>query len=276
MESQNAKKPETGKKAGCLQRADAEAFLSYRRLTAKNAAILVLLVFLLFGVAVFAASLKWKTRTFALAAVLTAFIPVAFFISAYRKTEAGRRQFAFFKHLAFRVDAGVYDEIAMRAKAFAPKERIAFGSVAVVLLAAVVLRLGLNRYMSAAAMAILLVISGLLLAPATWAILTAKTYRILLQKGEYSAQNKASRSNSVHFAILCGVILLIAVIVIQRLTKYSNLAVLAAVILFFALYLWKRIVMTRKYAYLKKLNDAVRTPASTVPEKAEQADSDND
>ena len=264
MEAQNETAPRTGNRPNCLQRADAEAFLAYRRLVAKYSAILVLIFFLMIAAATLVTGLKWKPSKLAIAAIPVTLIPVAVLVYMIRTTDAPRKQFSFFKKLSFRVEAGVYDELSERAKDFAPKERIALGCVGAVLLACAVLRFGLNRYMNYAGAAILIAVFGLLLSPAVWAFLTAKSFRILLQKGEYSAQNKAARSSAVPFAIVLGVILLIAVYTVDRLTGFGNRAAPGAAAVFCGLYLWKRICLNRKYAPLKEMDSQVRTTVRSI------------
>ena len=264
MEPRHETTPQNKNRSTCLQRADAEAFLAYRRLLAKYSAIFVLAFFLMIAAATLVTGLKWKASKLAIAAIPVTLIPVAVLVYLIRKTETQRKQFSFFKKLSFRVEAGVYDELSERAKAFAPKERIALGCVGVVPLACAILRFGLNRSLNYAGTAILLAVFGLLLSPAVWASLTAKSFRILLQKGEYSAQNKAARSSAVPFAILSGVILLIAAYSLNKLTRLGNRAALGAAAVFCGLYVWKRICLNRKFAHLKKLDSQVRTTARSA------------
>ena len=240
------------KRTVCLQRADAEAFLAYRSVIARYAALLILLILVLAAALV---AMRAHPSKFGAAAIVPAvLIPVAVFVSAVRKTENKRRQFAFFKKLSFRVEADVYDELEAQAKAFAPKERLAVGCVELVLLAAAAALIW-NRSLNNGTMAILLAAAGLLLAPAAWAILTAKSRRILLQRGEFSAQNKASRGYALPFAILSGVLLAIAAAAARRAIPWAPIA---AVGVFFALYLWRRLCLNRKYAHLTRLDPLVR------------------
>lgn len=264
MEAQHKTVTQAENRPRCLQRADAEAFLAYRRLTAKYSAIMVLIFFLLIAGGILATGRNWKPSTVAIAAIPVTLIPVAALVYMIRKTEAPRRQYLFFKKLSFRVEAGLYDELSDRAKAFAPKEKLALVCVGVVILAVVSLRLGLNRYLNRAGTAGSIAAFGLLLSPAVWAILTAKSFRILLQRGEYSAQNKAARSAALPFAILSGVVLLIAAYSLNKLTKLGSRAALGAAAVFCGLYLWKRVRLNRKYAPLKEMDSQVRTTERSV------------
>lgn len=243
----------------CLQRADAEAFLAYRRLVARYSAVLVGILFLLIAGGILATGRHWKPGTLAAASIPLTLIPVAILVYMIRKTEGPRKQFLFFKKLSFRVEAGLYDGLADRAKAFAPKEKAAVVCVCAVMAASAALRLGLNRYLNRAGTAGLIAVFGLLLSPAVWAILTAKSFRILLQRGEYSAQNKAARGAAVPFAILVGVILMIAAYSLNKSSKFGSRAALIAAAVFCGLYLWKRISLNRKYAPLKEMDGQVRT-----------------
>ena len=83
------------KRTVCLQRADAEAFLAYRSVIARYAALLILLILVLAAALVAMRAHPSKAGTAAI--VPAVLIPVAVFVSAVRKTETSHRQFAFFK-----------------------------------------------------------------------------------------------------------------------------------------------------------------------------------
>lgn len=251
------------KRSVCLQRADAEVFLAYRKRAAQYAAILILLFFLLLTIAGLEKALKWKDGPVNAILTLGVLAGAAVFIVAMRQTSGSRRQFAFFKKVSFRVEAGLYDELSARAKAFAPQEWIGVACLCIVLLTLISMWLGLYKLLSDLNMAILTGISGLLLAAAAWFILIAKSYRVLLQRGEYSALNKASRGRALPFGILCGVAALI-VSAATDMSKIGRWATVAAIGIGFALYTWRRICLNRQLAALKQLDAMIRTDASSL------------